>query len=284
MSEKSPCWTLAAAPNRRSRNGSVPVAQGLGIVLDGALRWAESRIDLQINHNLAKRQSYGLSHRGAHCFLLHPFFVAWGWNRFFGFTWDPPLGFAFALHDIGYIGRGAPAWLYLPMTRWTGELREYMTRSRQRQAGDNSFTGEEEMLVRSEVPDEWLRGLQSYTLRWVERICRVLGEARLMIIGGGRFSKLLNLKMRQKGAPCAQGRFRYAPKSASRFRRSRIRSETEKWTAPSGAPGPRLVPAIVASLCLHRKGERSPRNFGMDPRWRGARAASGNRAGYDGAG
>ncbi|HYM76417.1 MAG TPA: hypothetical protein VE377_10610, partial [Candidatus Dormibacteraeota bacterium] len=34
---------------------------------------------------------------------------------------------------------------------------------------DNSFTSEEEMLVRSEVPDEWLRGLQSYTLRWVER-------------------------------------------------------------------------------------------------------------------
>ena len=62
-----------------------------------------------------------------------------------------------------------PAWLYLPMTRWTGELREYMTRSRQRQAGDNSFTSEEERLVRSEVPEEWLRGLQSYTLRWVER-------------------------------------------------------------------------------------------------------------------
>ncbi len=62
-----------------------------------------------------------------------------------------------------------PAWLYLPMTRWTGELAEYMMRSRQRQAGDNSFTDEEEMLVRSEVPEEWLRGLQSYTLRWVER-------------------------------------------------------------------------------------------------------------------
>jgi hypothetical protein len=62
-----------------------------------------------------------------------------------------------------------PAWLYLPTTKWTGELREYMMRSRQRQAGDNSFTSQEEMLVRSEVPEEWLRGLQSYTLRWVER-------------------------------------------------------------------------------------------------------------------
>ncbi len=35
---------------------------------------------------------------GAHCFLLHPFFVAWGWNRLFGFPMDPRLWFAFALH------------------------------------------------------------------------------------------------------------------------------------------------------------------------------------------
>jgi len=38
------------------------------------------------------------------------------------------------------------------MTRWTGELHEYMMRSRQRQAGDNSFTSEEEMLVRPRCP------------------------------------------------------------------------------------------------------------------------------------
>ena len=62
-----------------------------------------------------------------------------------------------------------PAWLYLPMARWTGELQEYMVRSRERQAGDNGFTVEEERLVLSEVPEDWLRGLQSYTLRWVER-------------------------------------------------------------------------------------------------------------------
>ena len=41
---------------------------------------------------------------GAHCFLLHPFYVAWGWNRLFGFPWDPRLWFAFVLHDIGYVG------------------------------------------------------------------------------------------------------------------------------------------------------------------------------------
>ncbi len=164
---------------------------------------------------------------GAHCFFLHPFFVAWGWTRLFGFPWDPRLWAAFALHDIGYVGCGdmdgsegeqhvllgarimgwlfgpgwedeclrhsrywcrraglpisrlcladkmafalTPAWLYLPMTQWTGELAEYMVRSRERQAGDTGFTSEEDLLVRSNSPQAWLRGLQSYTLRWVER-------------------------------------------------------------------------------------------------------------------
>ena len=62
-----------------------------------------------------------------------------------------------------------PAWLYIPMTRWTGELAEYMERSRERQAGDRSFTDEELFLLNSGDPRSWLRGLQSYTLRWVER-------------------------------------------------------------------------------------------------------------------
>lgn len=164
---------------------------------------------------------------GAHCFLLHPFLVAWGWTRLFGFPWDPRLWAAFALHDIGYVGRPnmdgpsgeehvvlgakimgalfgaawedeclrhsrywsrrmglpisrlcladklafalAPAWLYLPMARWTGELREYMMRSRERQAGDSAFTDEEARLIRSASSEEWLRGLQRYTLRWVDR-------------------------------------------------------------------------------------------------------------------
>lgn len=164
---------------------------------------------------------------GAHCVLLHPLLVAWGWTRLFGFPWDPRLWFAFALHDVGYLGRNdmdgpdgeehvvlgarimgalfgaawedeclrhsrywsrrigrpisrlcladklafalAPAWLYLPMSRWTGELDEYMARSRERQAGDNGFTEEELRLIRSASGKEWLRGLQSYTLRWVDR-------------------------------------------------------------------------------------------------------------------
>jgi hypothetical protein len=137
---------------------------------------------------------------GAHCLLVHPVMVGLGWGKLFGFPWDIRLWFAFALHDVGYVGRdnmdgasgeqhvilGArimgwlfgpawadecyrhsrywsqrmgmpvsrlcladklafaitPAWLYLPMARWTGELAEYMERSQERQAGDRSFTDE----------------------------------------------------------------------------------------------------------------------------------------------
>ena len=137
-----------------------------------------------INHNLAKRQSYGLSHTdGAHCAVLHPWFLAVAWSKLYGFPWDVRLWASFCLHDIGYISKpnmdgsegethvelGArimgllfgeswaaftaahsrywakrngrqfsrlcvadklafvltPAWLYLPMTRATGELSEY---------------------------------------------------------------------------------------------------------------------------------------------------------------
>jgi hypothetical protein len=42
---------------------------------------------------------------GAHCFLLHPWFVAAAWTKLYGFPWDPRLWFAFFLHDIGYIGK-----------------------------------------------------------------------------------------------------------------------------------------------------------------------------------
>ncbi len=41
---------------------------------------------------------------GAHCFFLHPFFVARAWWKLFGFPWDPRLWFSFALHDTGYLG------------------------------------------------------------------------------------------------------------------------------------------------------------------------------------
>ncbi len=42
---------------------------------------------------------------GAHQFLIHPWFVAWGWWTLYGFPWDPRLWAAFFVHDLGYIGK-----------------------------------------------------------------------------------------------------------------------------------------------------------------------------------
>ena len=60
-----------------------------------------------------------------------------------------------------------PDWLYLLMTRATGELYEYMQKSRDRQAGAACFTAEESACLTSPDPATWLRGLKSYTLRWI---------------------------------------------------------------------------------------------------------------------
>lgn len=43
---------------------------------------------------------------GAHCFCLHPWFVAEAWRRLYGFPWDPRLWVAFWVHDLGYVGKG----------------------------------------------------------------------------------------------------------------------------------------------------------------------------------
>ena len=50
----------------------------------------------------------------------------------------------------------------------TGELAEYMEKSRDRQAGVAAFTEMERTQLESGVPACWLEGLQSYTKRWVE--------------------------------------------------------------------------------------------------------------------
>jgi len=42
---------------------------------------------------------------GAHCFFLHPWFVAAAWWKLYGFPWDPRLWIAFFVHDLGYIGK-----------------------------------------------------------------------------------------------------------------------------------------------------------------------------------
>lgn len=60
-----------------------------------------------------------------------------------------------------------PAWLYLPMVKASGELQEYMDRSRDPMQLA-SYSVEELRLIRSGRPSEWLRGLQMFTNRWVQ--------------------------------------------------------------------------------------------------------------------
>lgn len=58
---------------------------------------------LDITHFLSQGTSSVL--RGAHCFFLHPFFVARAWWHLYGFPWDPRLWVCFFVHDVGYIGK-----------------------------------------------------------------------------------------------------------------------------------------------------------------------------------
>lgn len=61
-----------------------------------------------------------------------------------------------------------PAWLYLPMAKATGELREYMAVADGR-TGSADYSEDERRLLNSEDPRLWLEGLKHYTRRWVEK-------------------------------------------------------------------------------------------------------------------
>jgi hypothetical protein len=161
---------------------------------------------------------------GAHCFLLHPWFVLAAWIKLYGFPLDPRLWIAFFVHDIGYLGKpnmdgaegethvelGAkimgifgkkwadfsryhsrfyakkdfinpsklcvadklaisltPAWLYLPMVNWTGEIKEYMKVAGNREAAGEQVNKYESMKLNSTDQKEWYKGVQAYLLRWV---------------------------------------------------------------------------------------------------------------------
>lgn len=154
---------------------------------------------------------------GAHCFILHPWFVAWGWWKCYGFPFDPRLWVAFFVHDLGYFGKpnmdgaegelhpyfGAkimgflfgkewfyftlhhsrflakknnaqysklcvadklaialtPAWLYLPMVKATGEIKEYMKDAYKNTNGEIKVQESEKL---------WFKGVQEYVRKWVE--------------------------------------------------------------------------------------------------------------------
>lgn len=42
---------------------------------------------------------------GAHCFLLHPFFVMVAWIKLYGFPFHPAIWLSFFFHDLGYWGK-----------------------------------------------------------------------------------------------------------------------------------------------------------------------------------
>lgn len=42
---------------------------------------------------------------GAHCFIIHPFFVLAAWVKLYGFPFDPRLWLSFFVHDMGYLGK-----------------------------------------------------------------------------------------------------------------------------------------------------------------------------------
>jgi hypothetical protein len=42
---------------------------------------------------------------GAHCAVIHPWFLAAAWWKLYGFPWDVRLWAAFWLHDIGYFSK-----------------------------------------------------------------------------------------------------------------------------------------------------------------------------------
>ncbi len=152
---------------------------------------------------------------GAHCFFLHPWFVAYAWYNLYGFPFDPRLWVAFFVHDLGYLGKpnmdgdegelhpyfgakvmrifgrkwfeftlyhsrflakknGAqysklcvadklaialtPAWLYLPMVRATGEIKEYMKDAEVNSQGWIKVQG-------SQL--KWYLAVQDYVRKWV---------------------------------------------------------------------------------------------------------------------
>jgi hypothetical protein len=91
-----------------------------------------------------------------------------------------------------------PSWLYLPLARSTGELDEYMTKSRERQAGCSAFTEQERAQIESGDARLWLRGLQSYTRRWVEQH-RNGGADTWTVVADGSGALLASSGGRSKG-------------------------------------------------------------------------------------
>jgi hypothetical protein len=61
-----------------------------------------------------------------------------------------------------------PWWLYLPMVRATGEIREYMAHAQHRVKGNEAVSDDERRRLTSGDQRAWYSGVQDYMRRWVE--------------------------------------------------------------------------------------------------------------------
>lgn len=195
---------------------------------------------------------------GAHCFFIHPWFVALAWWRLYGFPFDARLWVAFFVHDLGYWGKpnmdgpegevhpftgagimswlfdnrdtfghhifgrswfakiagpvcdffwdrcpegrtwycfsfyhsrflckryGAPfsrlcvadklatvltpAFIYLPMANWTGEVKEYMDVVHAREGGRYANEGRRRAIADGDQR-AWLENVKSYMRDWID--------------------------------------------------------------------------------------------------------------------
>lgn len=59
-----------------------------------------------------------------------------------------------------------PTWLYLPLVRATGEIREYMAHAKHRLIGNAQISDDEKRRLTSGAEHEWYAGVRSYCRRW----------------------------------------------------------------------------------------------------------------------
>ena len=62
-----------------------------------------------------------------------------------------------------------PWWLYLPRTKLSGELAEYMDNARRRAESNEKLSDEERRELLSQDGRRWFEGLKSYMRRWVQQ-------------------------------------------------------------------------------------------------------------------
>lgn len=112
---------------------------------------------------------------------LHPYYGAFIMGALFGLEW-----YRFTLAHSRYLAKAigvkpsrlcvadklasslTPAWIYLPMVRATGEIREYMSRAHARAESNERLSDRERADLTSDDERRWFTSLRAYMLRWVE--------------------------------------------------------------------------------------------------------------------